>query len=176
VGRLSREKGVDIFLESFAQIASRLPTVSAVVIGDGKLKANLQAQAKRLNLGDRVVFTGNVDDMATAYDALDLMVIPSRSEGLPSAFLEALQSDLPVVSTNVGAMTEIAIVHPGAIDLVPPERPDLLAVAIESALDQEDGKPRQSARRRVVEALSPEVRCQQMIQVYERTVARSQGY
>jgi glycosyltransferase involved in cell wall biosynthesis len=176
VGRLSREKGVDIFLHSLARLASRVPAVTGVVIGEGAIEANLRAQAERLNLGDRVVFTGHVDDIASAYSALDLMVVPSRSEGLPSVLLEALQADLPVVSTSVGAMIEIATAHPGAFDLIPPQRPDLLAQGMASALDRAGEPERSAARRRVVEAFSSEVRCRKMMQVYSGAIRRRRGF
>jgi glycosyltransferase involved in cell wall biosynthesis len=173
VGRLSREKGVDIFLDSFALLRSRVPTVSAVVIGEGPLEAKLKAKAEHLNLGERVVFTGHLDDIASAYSALDLMVIPSRSEGLPSVLLEALQTDLPVVSTSVGAMIEIGAAYPEALDLVPSERPDKLAQSIAVALDRV-GDPRRSvARRLVLLEFCADGRCRRMMWVYRRAMERS---
>ena len=153
-----------------------MPTVSAVVIGEGPLEAKLKARAEHLNLGHRVVFTGYVDDIASAYSALDLMVIPSRSEGLPSVLLEALQTDLPVVSTRVGAMIEIAAAYPAALDLVPPERPDLLAQSIALALNQSRDPERSAARRGVVREFCVDRRCRRMMWVYKRAMEQRSGF
>ncbi|MHB1223552.1 MAG: glycosyltransferase, partial [Gemmatimonadaceae bacterium] len=95
VGRLSHEKGVDLFLEACRVLAGRGVAFQAVVAGDGPEHDSLQARCEAAGLGDRVFFLGQVTDVESLYQHLDLLVIPSRSEGLPNVLLEALAADVP---------------------------------------------------------------------------------
>jgi glycosyltransferase involved in cell wall biosynthesis len=166
IGRLSREKGVDVFLDALAILKRRGVAAKGVVIGEGALEESLKAQAVALGLGDSVVLTGRIEAMREAYDALDLMVIPSRSEGLPSTLLEAMPTGLPVVSTAVGAMVEIAAEEPLSMRIVPPEQPGLLADAIAEALSNLADPAAAAARQRVVASYSIERRCDTMLAIY----------
>lgn len=174
IGRLSREKGVDVLLESLAVLKSRGIASTGVIVGDGPLEQQLTHQARALGISERVVFAGRVESMAEVYAGLDLMVIPSRSEGLPSVLLEAMQTDLPVVSTRVGAMIEIAADHPDALTIVPPERPDLLADGIAAALAGAGSSKAAAARTAVTAAFSVARRGERMLGVYEETL-RAKG-
>ena len=172
VGRLSREKGVDVFLDSMARLKSRGVRATGVIVGDGTERARLEAQAQTLGLAGDIVFAGRIEAMTAVYRALDLLVIPSRSEGLPSVLLEAMQQDLPVVSTRVGAMIEIAAEYPQALDIVAPENPVALAEGIAGALDRLAAPERAAARAAVVAAFSSERRGRQMLQVYSEAMAQ----
>lgn len=171
IGRLSREKGIDVFLEALAILKSRGVAAKGVIVGEGALGEELRAQALSLGLGDDAVFTGRVDAMLEAYRALDLMVIPSRSEGLPSALLEALQTGLPVVSTAVGAMVEIAAQEPRAIRIVPPENPALLADGIAAELADLGSREAADARARVAQSYSIGRRADHMMQLYSEAIS-----
>jgi glycosyltransferase involved in cell wall biosynthesis len=166
IGRLSREKGVDVFIDALAILKARGIAAMGIIVGEGGLEGELKRYAVEKGVGDEAVFTGRVDAMREVYEALDLMVIPSRSEGLPSVLLEALPTGLPVVSTKVGAMIEIGRQEPRAIRLVAPERPDLLADAIAAELADIDAPEAAAARARVVAAYSIERRADHMLQVY----------
>ncbi len=166
IGRLSREKGVDVFLNALALLKSRGIAFRGVIVGEGALDAELKEQARRSGLSGDVHFTGRVDAMLEVYEALDLMVIPSRSEGLPSALLEALQTGLPVVTTRVGAMIEIVGNEPRSMRMVLPEKPELLAAAIEAELADIASPEAAAARARVAAAYSIARRCDHMMQIY----------
>ena len=166
IGRLSREKGVDVFLDALARFKERGVAARGVIIGEGALETELKEQSRRLGIAGDVEFTGRVDAMLEAYEALDLMVIPSRSEGLPSALLEALQTGLPVVTTRVGAMIEIVGEEPRSMRMVAPERPELLADAIEAELADIASPEASAARARVAAHYSIEKRCDHMVEIY----------
>ena len=170
IGRLSREKGVDVFLDALERLKSRGVAVRGVIVGEGALEDELKEQARRLGLSGEVDFTGRVDAMLETYEALDLMVIPSRSEGLPSALLEALQTGLPVVTTSVGAMIEIVAAEPRSMRMVPSERPELLADAIEAELADIASPAAAAARARVASAYSIAERCDHMMQIYDQAM------
>jgi glycosyltransferase involved in cell wall biosynthesis len=171
IGRLSREKGVDVFLDALARMIRNGRDAHAVIIGEGPLEAELKQQAGRLGLTAHTHFTGRIDIVREVYEALDLMVIPSRSEGLPSVLLEALPADLPVVSTRVGAMIEIAAAEPHAMWLVPPDAPGQLAASMSHALDSSEVPEARLARARVAESYSIGRRADHMQEIFAEAVA-----
>ena len=81
VGRLSPEKGVDVFIRACRELADRSVSFRALIVGDGPERANLERLRSALELDERIEFVGVVDDMPAMYATLDLLVIPSRSEG-----------------------------------------------------------------------------------------------
>jgi glycosyltransferase involved in cell wall biosynthesis len=106
VGRLSTEKRFDLFLEACALITQRLPEARFILVGGGKQDANLKALAASLGLSDRVTFTGLTPEMNSVYAATDVLMLTSDTEGTPHVLLEAVGSDIPVVSTAVGGVPE----------------------------------------------------------------------
>jgi glycosyltransferase involved in cell wall biosynthesis len=108
---------------------------------------------------------GIVAAVEALYSRLDLLVIPSRSEGLPNVLLEALRADVPVVATRVGAVPEV-IDSPLAGVLVPPNDPIALADAIERSLRVGNRDEARAARREVAERFSLERRATQHLTLY----------
>jgi glycosyltransferase involved in cell wall biosynthesis len=147
VGRLTAEKGPDVFVTSLARTS---PTLLASVLGDGPLRPSLEATARRLGLGLRLRWHGVVPHAGELLPAFDLLVLSSRTEGTPMVLLEALAAGVPVVATGVGGIPDV--VTPGEALLVPPERPDILAQAVEEVLADAEAARRRSevARRRLV--------------------------
>lgn len=111
LGRLSDEKNHALVIDAFADLVAREDSGDAVLLlaGDGPERAGLEALAGERGLGQRVRFLGMVARPERFYPLLDAFVMPSRSEGLPVALLEAMASGVPVVVTRVGAM-------PGVVD------------------------------------------------------------
>jgi len=103
VGRLSPEKGPDLFCELAAQSRAGL---AWHVYGDGPLRADLQQR-----FGNRVQFHGVVPDLTEIWPAIGLLVMPSRFEGLPYAALEALSAGVPLLAARVGGLPE-AVIEP----------------------------------------------------------------
>jgi glycosyltransferase involved in cell wall biosynthesis len=133
IGRLSHEKGVDVFLDAFVLLRQRGFTGSGLLVGDGPERRALQERAVELGISDRIAFLGHRTDVDALYPLIDLVVIPSRSEGMPNVLLEAIRADVPVVSTAVGAVPTVVGSRDGVL-LVPPGQPDPLADAIDRGL------------------------------------------
>ena len=107
IGRLSPEKGQAVFLDAFRIVTQALPDIKAVLVGDGPERPVLTASVKAAGLEKCIQFAGYQADMSSVYKALDLVVIPSLSEGLPNVLLEAFIHGKAVVATDVGGIPEV---------------------------------------------------------------------
>ena len=143
VGRLTYQKVPEDFIAALCALG---PGVTGVWIGSGEL-AGTVAQLARAVPGLHVVFPGERHDVADLLPALDVFVLPSRYEGLPTVIVEAMLAGVPVVATAVNAVTDL--VSPGETGLlVPPRRPDLLAGAVRHLLSSPEAAARMAARAR----------------------------
>ena len=174
VGRLSQEKGVDLFLDACAVLVQKGLPFSALVAGDGPGRARLEAHCARLGLEARVRFLGHVYDVDVLYRMLDLLVLPSRSEGLPNTLLEAMQADVPIVATAVGAVPEV-VGTSAAARLVAPGSAEALVDAIEHALTEGDLPEAAAARREVMSRFSLERRLEVHLQLYHDLLEETEG-
>ncbi len=102
VGRLSKEKGVDILMECASAIHEQFPGTHFVFVGDGPLAAKLENKKE-----DYIHFVGVQSDMPAYYSAFDIFILPSYTEGLPMVVLEAMASSLPVVASKVGSIPDV---------------------------------------------------------------------
>lgn len=135
IAELHPTKGLDTLVEAFAAIAHELPVV-LVLIGDGSEWAKLQKLVQIYDLPDRVVLTGFVKDASTYLSALDVFVLPSRSEALGYALLEAGLASLPSIGTRVGGIPEILEDSKTGL-LVPPGKSIALSQALTELLNDE---------------------------------------
>lgn len=126
VGRLSQEKGADVFVDAVARLAD-IP-LAASVFGDGPERPRLRARASALGIQGRVTWHGVVSDAALLFRAFDVLVLSSRTEGCPIVLLEAMAAGVPIVAANVGGVPDL--LSPAEAHLVPPEDPVALAEAI----------------------------------------------
>jgi glycosyltransferase involved in cell wall biosynthesis len=106
-GRLVEEKGLNLLLQAFDEIARTFPQARLMLLGEGDQRAALEAQTNRLGLQKKVRFVGAVEDTAPYLRACDLYVQPSFTEGLPIAMLEAMACELPTLATAVGGVTDL---------------------------------------------------------------------
>ncbi|NGO07267.1 glycosyltransferase family 4 protein [Streptomyces sp. HC44] len=129
VGRLCRQKGQDVLLRAWDAVVQRVPDARLVLVGDGPDRDRLREVAP-----ESVLFTGAVADAAPWYQAADLVVLPSRWEGMALAPLEAMACGRPVVVTDVDGARESLPPSVAARCLVPPEDPEVLAGAVTELL------------------------------------------
>jgi glycosyltransferase involved in cell wall biosynthesis len=129
VSRLNPMKGLDDFLQSAAILAGRFTEARFVVVGDGGSRRDLEEQAHRLGLADRVVFAGTQLDVAAILSQAAVSVVPSLSEGLSNVILESMACGVPVVATCVGGTPEVLEDEVTGL-LVPPCHAPALAAAI----------------------------------------------
>ena len=115
VARLVPVKGCTHLLEAAADFLEASPDLRLVLVGDGELREKLQKRAYSLGIQERVIFTGFRKDMEKIYSDLDLLVLPSLTEGLPTVIIEALCAGLPVVATRVGAVPDLITPETGVI-------------------------------------------------------------
>jgi glycosyltransferase involved in cell wall biosynthesis len=131
VGRLTPQKDHATFLAAAATLAPRTPRARFLVVGEGELRASLEAQAQALGLGpDRLRFGGALRDMPGLLAAVDVVAFSSAWEGLPMALLEAMAMRLPVVATMVGGVPGVVRDDVEGL-LVAPRAPAALAEAME---------------------------------------------
>lgn len=109
VGRLSAEKGHADLVDAIAVVKKAGHKVSLVLIGDGPERQSLLRQVEKLGLQDCVHLPGYVQAPQRLLEDVDLMVLPSHTEGLPNAALEALLMEVPVLATRVGGTPEVII-------------------------------------------------------------------
>jgi len=129
VGRLRPQKGYPILLAAVAQVRQTLPHAHFVLIGDGELRPQLEAQVQQLGIADAVTFLGPRHDVEQLYGLLDLFVSSSLWEGLPTVILEAMAAGCPVVATAVAGSRDL-VAHGERGLLAPPNDPTALAAAL----------------------------------------------
>ncbi len=172
VGRLSEEKGADVFLTSAASVLSQLPDTKFVVVGDGPERAKLEALIDELGIRSSAHMLGRRDDMPAIYASLDLMVSSSRREGLPMAILEAMASRLPIVATAVGGVPTIILDGRTGV-LVSTVEPASIATATIDLLRDSAQRERlgAAARQLVEEEFSAQRMTSDYLRLYEAAIA-----
>ena len=148
VGRLSPEKGADVFLD--ALLHHETPTdVRGVIIGDGPVGPALRARSLQLGLGDRVSWKGSIPNARSLLSAFDALVLSSRTEGTPMVLLEAMAAETPIIATSVGGVPSLLPANTAL--LVRPESPAELARAIRGVYTDRAAAARraEAARRRL---------------------------
>lgn len=137
VGRLEPVKGIDLLVQAVAGLAAGGVDVDLHVLGDGGMRKALERDVEARGLQGRVFFKGFADGASVAahLKACDLLVIPSRSEGLPVVFHEAMQAGTPVAATDVGDLGPV-IREYGVGVLARSVSPEGIAGAIAEALSK----------------------------------------
>ena len=150
VGRLHPVKGFDRLITAFSTIAERFPDWDLVILGEGDSRAELEKQLQDLGLTDRVTLPGRVGNMGQWYQACDLYVLSSRTEGLSNTLLEAMASGLASVAVDCDTGPR-EIIRDGIDGVLvnPPDDTDALAAHLSDLMAHPE--KRQALARRAVD-------------------------
>lgn len=152
VGRLSPEKGFDLLIAAFAQVAARHADWNLVILGEGPLRAALTQAIAAHGLAGRITMPGFDAHVRAAMRSADLFVLSSRYEGFPNALLEAMTEGLACISFDCDAGPRELIEHRGNGWLVPAGDPRGLATALDVLMADADLRARLGRHARDVSA------------------------
>jgi glycosyltransferase involved in cell wall biosynthesis len=169
VGHLAGHKGHRYLLEATKYLLDLEPQVGVVIVGDGKLRPALEAQAVALGIAERVCFTGFRRDVLAIMQQFEVFVFSSYLEGLGTAILDAMALRKPVVATHAGGIPEV--VQDGVTGrLVPPREPYALAQAVSQLLHHPEQGRRfgDTGRQRVEQYFTAQHMATQTLHLYQR--------
>lgn len=129
VARFDHPKGHKYLIAAAPAIVQRFPNARFVLVGDGPLRQQVEQQIEALGVRDHFVLLGFRRDITQLLGLFDLFILPSLSEGLPNAVLEAMACSNPVVATAVNGVVEV-VEHEKTGLLIPPADPERLATAV----------------------------------------------
>jgi glycogen synthase len=173
LGRLHREKGMDVAVVAFATIARRFPRARLILAGDGAARSDLEQQVADLGIGHAVEFVGWVapDRVPALINDATILLMPSRDDSLPLVALEAAWMARPIIAARVGGMPEV-VVHQETGLLFESENAGDLADAASFMLENPQAAIRmgQAARRRVQKVFSWEGHVDAYDALYRRLI------
>lgn len=165
LGRLAPIKGADLFFQMALRLGREFPELHAVLVGEGQQREELEARARGMGLG-QIHFLGHREDIGDTLRAIDVVVMPSRHEGLPLILLEAMAAGRPIVASAVGGIPEVVENGRSAL-LVPPGSVDALTQATRTVLiDPPRAEALAQTARRVVAGYTAQRMTAQVIAVY----------
>ena len=137
IGRLAENKGQEFFIRAAYLLAMRGRDVQFVIAGEGPDRKRLQNLVTELDLVDRITFARMPVDELDVLKAVDIFVAPARRESLRLSAIEAMASGIPVVATSAGGVFSLIENRKSGV-LVPKDKPDAIALAVEDLLDHPD--------------------------------------
>ena len=170
---LRSEKNLGLLLDAFETVARNRPGIRLLIAGSGPEEAVLRARAARLNIESKCVFQPSTPDVARTLSAIDVFVLPSLSEGLSNALMEAMACGCCVIASAVGGLPEL--VTEGTTGLLFPSRnKDALTARLSEVLD--DAPRRQAlgaaAAERMCREFSLAHAVEKMQEIYEAMLSR----
>jgi glycosyltransferase involved in cell wall biosynthesis len=175
IGRLEPRKGHEHFLEAARTMLGRANGLcpQVLIVGAGPLRERLAQRAVELGVAPIVRFPGSFADVRLPLAAMDVFVLPSNTEGMSNALLEAMAARRPVVATAVGGTREV--LDGGAGVLVPPGNPEMLAGEIMKLLADPERAARfgEAAQRRVEQCFAAPAMVRWLEALYEQRLARA---
>lgn len=171
IGRLSREKGQRLFLETAREISRKTFGVRFILFGVGPDREELERIVNNSELKKAVLFAGYRNDMHLIYNDIDLVVQTSYTEGMPNVILESLLMEVPVIATNVGGTVEV-VKHGETGILIEPNNLNNIIENI-TLFIQDRSRYSDMARRGrldIIHRFDHEIRVKRLMEVYESIV------
>lgn len=172
VGRLTKQKGVEILLKAIKILKNKYSkNLKIAIVGDGELKENLNNLTAELGVNREVEFLGVRKDVKELMVTSKIFVLPSRWEGFGLVIVEAMSNMLPVIATSVGGIPEIIEDGKDGI-LVPPEDSETLAQAINDLLENKELREKlsQAAYKKIREEFSIKKYSVQILDLYRSLI------
>ncbi len=137
VSRLSTEKGIHIAIDAISRLVG-VYSIEYIIVGDGEKRIELESQVKDMKLEKVISFTGYLDQKAIRRQYLDadIFMLPSFSEGIPKVILDAMATDTPIISTDVGGIPDLLSLDQKRGWLVPPGNIERLVDALHECIDK----------------------------------------
>lgn len=107
IGRLDPIKGLDLLLKALPNVVRTFPQFQLIIVGSGPYGDYLKNLAKDLGIDEHIVFIGSTQNVKRYYEVANMFLLPSRSEGISNALLEAMSMELAVIATAVGGTPEV---------------------------------------------------------------------
>jgi glycosyltransferase involved in cell wall biosynthesis len=126
VGWLTAQKDFQCLLDAFALLQREMPGLRLLIVGDGEQRPFLEEKVRRLGSAERVSFLGQRPDVITFLNQIDVFVLPSRWEGLPTVVLECMAAGVPIIASDIPGTREL-VSHGVTGWLFPPGQPVRLA-------------------------------------------------
>ncbi len=168
MARLTLQKDPLTLIEAFDRIAAEHPQAVLLMIGSGELQTQVDERIRQSGFRDRIITDGYRQDVPAVLQAMDLFCLPSLWEGMPIGLMEAMAMEKPVVATSVDGTVELVVSGDNGL-LVPAQRPDQLAGALDSIL--RDAPLRQQlasrARLRIVQRHDVRSMTSRLQQIYQ---------
>ena len=172
VGGLRPEKGHRVALRALARLAGEFPQARLIIVGDGQEERVLRELTRTLKLEERVVFAGRRSNIGEILQSLDVFLMPSLTEGLPMALLEAMAAGLPAVASRVGDIPT-TVVEGRTGYLVEPDAVDQVAKALRPLLSDATLRHQlgHNARQRVEKGFSSTAMARSYCELYDELLA-----
>lgn len=109
VSRLEKIKGMDLVVPAFAEVLKQHPDTRLIVVGDGSLRSTMEQQAVELGCAEHITWAGRQpqEELNKWYSQMDIVLMPSRSEGFGLTAIEAMSNGCVMVASNVGGLPEV---------------------------------------------------------------------
>lgn len=173
VARFTDAKDHHNLFHAWHLVVQRTKQLRLVLVGDGELREALTRTAHELDIADSICFLGHREDVPSIIRSMDLMVLPSKREGLPLTILECMAMNKPVIATTVGGVSEI-IKHGFNGYLIPPQDPVALSCAILEYMTKRDAfrELAMNGRKTVQRAFSMEITLDRYAMLYHEVCGR----
>jgi len=148
IGNLYKNKGFKYLIEATKELVANNSQLTTIIIGEGQGRNNLEKLIKEYNLENNIILAGRIENASELLLAFDIYVCSSVKEGLSYTIIEAMQSGLPIVATNVGGNPEL-IKDQETGFLIKPNDPGILASKINEIINNPDLMQEQSTKARI---------------------------